>query len=113
MRLGIVGDLVTHSGSKGEYTTVFELSNQLAFQAQQHMTLCTPMIRNIPWQILNHTYTYIPKLLGPPKYLPFVGCLLNRFDLGPIGQGKRWLIHLHEIRDYLGRESPIRLANLD
>jgi hypothetical protein len=94
----VVCNLVTNAGSEREYATVFQFSDQLTFEAQQHMTFGAPMIRHIPGRVLDHTYTYISNLLRSPKHLPAVGRFFNSFHLRPIRQTKCWLRHLHVSR---------------
>ncbi len=47
MRLGVVGDLVAHSGLERKGSSIRELGVQLAFDAQDDVTLRAPVIRNV------------------------------------------------------------------
>jgi hypothetical protein len=98
MRLSIVGNLVTQTRSQRERPAIFELGNQLAFDTQEHVPLPAPVVRNVPGRVFDHTYAYIPKLLGPPEHFAFLSHLFNCFNLRPISQHKRRFHHLHEMQ---------------
>jgi hypothetical protein len=48
MRLGMIGYLVTNSGCENKYPTISESSLELTLQAEENVSLFTPVIGEIP-----------------------------------------------------------------
>src|SRR5690349_19943030 len=66
MRLGVVRDLVAHAGLERERAPIFQLGMQLAFGAQQVMTLLAPVIGEVAGRVLDHAHTDVAELPRAP-----------------------------------------------
>lgn len=88
MWLGIVGHMVGLSRLQGEAASVFQLGIQLAFQAQQHMALYTPVIGQIAGAVFHHAYSDRAKLLGAPQGHACFAFVFSGSDVGPVDGAK-------------------------
>ncbi|MOA42110.1 hypothetical protein D3C78_1641360 [compost metagenome] len=68
---------------------------QFAFDAQQHMALAAPVIRQIAGGILHHPHPHIAKALGVPAGDAGFPPMLCRRYLGPAGRAKRQVLDFH------------------
>ena len=86
MRLAAIGDLVAGAGGQHELAPVGELGMQLAFQAQQDVSLGAPVIRQIAGRVLHHSYADISELPGAPPGDAGVALVFGALDFRPVWQ---------------------------
>src|SRR5688572_16922810 len=95
VRLGIVGDLVTHAGAEHELASVLQLGVQLAFDAEQDVSLAAPVVRDITRRVLDHAHADAAEIASPPVCSTSITRVRRRLDRRPV-RGAEWnVIHLH------------------
>lgn len=95
MGFGVVRHLVAHARRQGEDAAILQLGVQLPFEAEQHMALAAPVIRQIPGGVLHHSHPQIPELPGVPACDAALSLVFGRRDIGPAGCTKRQVIDFH------------------
>ena len=66
MGFGLICDLVAHARPKGESAAVFELSVQLALDAEKNVAFAAPVVGEVARRVLNHSHANGPELLRAP-----------------------------------------------
>ncbi len=85
MRLRVIAHLVTHAGSQYEPSPVFQFSDELTRQAQQHMAFRTPMIGDIARAVLDEAHADFAESLRAPQSCTVFACVRCLFDGIPLG----------------------------
>ncbi len=85
MRLGVIGNLITHSRLEYESAAVLKFGMQLAFQTQQDMPLHAPMIGQIAGRVFDHAHPQIAEAAGAPERYAGFALMLGALDLIPVG----------------------------
>jgi hypothetical protein len=70
VRLGFVGDLITHASRKGKFSTICQLGEEFTLSAQKYVAFDTPMICEIAGRVLNEANPDTSKVLGTQKAKP-------------------------------------------
>lgn len=96
MGLGVVGHLIAHARRQGEDAAILQLGVQLPLEAEQHVALAAPVIRQVAGGILHHPHPKIPKLLGVPAGDAAFPLVLGRRYVGPAGRAKWQFIDVHD-----------------
>lgn len=55
MRLGVVGNLITHAGFQHKLPSILKLSMQFTLKAEQDVAFHAPVVGKIAGRILKHT----------------------------------------------------------
>jgi hypothetical protein len=80
VRLGVVGDLITHASRQGKFSTICQLGEKFTFSAQKYVAFDTPMICEIAGRVLDEANPDTSKVLGTPKSQTTFALMLGRFD---------------------------------
>ena len=67
MRLRAVRDLVTHAARQREAAAIGKLRGELAGQAQQEVSLGTPMVGEITGRVLDHAQAHVAEIARAPE----------------------------------------------
>ena len=96
--------VIARAGDEGEGAPICELGEQLALEAQQHVTLLAPMIGQVARGVLDHPDPDPPELAGAPVGIAALPCVLGRRDRRPVG-GSEW-----ECPTYASMSPPMSLS---
>src|SRR5262249_15203944 len=107
MRLGVVGNLVTHPGAKHEASAVPQFGVQFAFQAQEDVALRAPVIRQVARRRLYHAHPEPTENPWSPKTQTFLARMSRLLNLQPVGDSEWDIGHLH------GHPSPYSFNDWD
>tara|TARA_R110002074_G_scaffold349427_2_gene519967 strand:- start:926 stop:1171 length:246 start_codon:yes stop_codon:yes gene_type:complete len=66
MELCIVCDLIALTRTKHKASAIFQFSMKLAFEAKKYMPFGAPMISQITWAVLDHSYSDITEVSSSP-----------------------------------------------
>src|SRR5258706_10396778 len=95
MGLRAIGDLVAHARGQHERATVGELCVQLAFEAQEDVSLRAPVIGAIAGRVIDHAYANGAEILRAPQRLAGLSWMLRGRHTGPVRGSEGNLRHLH------------------
>lgn len=95
MGLGSICNLIAHSGCQHEPPAIFELGVQLSLQAQEDVSLRTPMIRDISRRVLDEAHPDAPELLRTPARRPGFASKFRYPEPGPIRDAERDVAYFH------------------
>jgi len=95
MRLGIVGDLITHAWFENKLTAVPKLGLKFAPKAKKNMPFSAPVIGQVSRRILNHADADGVKLAGMPGGCTGSAGMFAAFNSAPIRYTKRYVFHFH------------------
>ena len=96
MGLGVVRHLIAHARRQGEDAAILQLCVQLPLEAEQHVTLAAPVIRQVAGGVLHHPHPQLPKLLAVPAGDAAFTLVLGRRYVGPAGRAKWQCIDVHD-----------------
>jgi hypothetical protein len=96
MRLGVVRHLIAHARRQVEQSAVRQLSFEFTRNAEENMTLLTPMIRLIARWIVNQSHPNRPELPGAPTCHPDLTSVLGGVDLLPISNPEWNVAQVHD-----------------
>jgi hypothetical protein len=77
VRFCIVRDLVAHAGPKRELASIIELGVKFTLDAQEYVTLDTPVIREVAERVFDQADTNVSELLGAPVSQPTFAFVLD------------------------------------
>ena len=106
MRLGIIGNLVAHSRPQYKRAAILQLGDQLAFGAQQDVTLQAPVIGQVTRRVFDAADPDVAELLSSPEGGAALTLVLGGLNVRPVGDTKGNIGHLHV-------QLPPRLASVD
>ena len=89
MRLGAVGDLITHAGLERKAPAVRKFGVELAGKAQQEVAFRAPMIGPVAWGIFDHPHPDVAELPGAPARGATLAGVDGLRNVRPIGGPKR------------------------
>ena len=98
MRLGSVRHLVAHARPQAEQSPIRQLGFELALDAEENVTLLTPMIGLIARWVLNEPHPNCPELARAPSCHPDLASVLGGVDLLPISDSKWDVAQVHDCR---------------
>ena len=84
MWLGTICDLIAHAWCQHKRSAVGKLGVEFSLQAQENVTLDTPMVGNIAGRVFHHAYPYFAKLPRAPVSNTRLAFMLSRFDYRPV-----------------------------
>ena len=91
MRLGMIGNLITHARREYKLSAIGKFGMQLAFKAKQNMSFATPVIRDITGTVLNHAHTNMSEVAGAPNGHANITLVFAALNVCPIG-GDQWAV---------------------
>ena len=97
MRLGLVGDLITHASGKGELPAIGQFRVELAFKAEQNVAFRAPMVGEVARRVFQDTDPNITKLTGAPKCFARGAGMLDGFDGAPIRGAEGDISNFHDL----------------
>ena len=95
MRLSLVRDLITDARCQDELPAICQLGVEFSFQAQQDVTFCTPVIRQVSRTIFHHPDPDVIKSLCTPGGHSCLAFVFRGDNLRPVGDAKRDVFHVH------------------
>src|SRR6185369_9588134 len=95
--------LVAHARRQQEAAAISELGFQLARDAEENVTLVTPMIGLVARRVLDQPHPDVSELPGAPSCHAGFTHVLDRGDLLPVGDSKRDVAQVQECRLGMGR----------
>jgi len=95
MRLGVIGNLVAHSRPQCECAAILQLGDQLAFGAQQDVTLQAPVIGQVTRRVFDAADADVTELLSSPEGRAALTLVLGGLYVRPVGDTKGNIGHLH------------------
>jgi len=106
MRLGVIGNLVAHSRPQCECAAILQLGDQLAFGAQQDVTLHAPVIGQVTRRVFDAADADVTELSSSPEGRAALTLVLGGLYVRPVGDTKGNIGHLHV-------QLPPRFASVD
>jgi hypothetical protein len=98
VRLRVIRHLIAHARREVEHAAIGQFSLQLAGDAEQDMSILTPVIGLIPRRVFDESHADGPKLFRTPACQPNLPRVPKGVDLLPISNPKRDIPQLHECR---------------
>jgi len=96
VRFSIVGDLVAHAGLQGKRAAIFKFSFEFPVQAQQDVTLGTPVVGLVASRVFNHAHANASEVRRAPVGDSGDSIVFSARNRLPVGGIKGYALHLHD-----------------
>src|SRR3954464_4200143 len=95
VRAVFVGHLIAHAGLQRERAAVVQVSDQLAIDAEDDVTLAAPVIGHIARRIIDEPHPDVAELLGAPGRLAHITLVGGGRDAHPVSRAERNVVDAH------------------
>lgn len=96
MRLGTIGDLITHAWAKLKAPAIKELGLESTGQTKENVSFLAPMVSAVPRRILDHANANGTKVASAPLRGTGFAQMLGWDDGIPIGGAKGKVADVHD-----------------
>src|SRR3954465_14695033 len=105
MRVGLVGDLVTHPGTQPKRSSIPQFGVQLAGEAEQNMPLLAPMVGAISGRVLDHSHTERTEVSRAPARDARLALVFRNLDCRPVSRAEGNVGQMHRLEGSRSRRA--------